>query len=78
VEVRPPAYLKVGDVLCRFGAHQLLGGAVKCLCVLQERDRQIKGAKEIGLISTTLGGDQSGAHPCPIPRGINVPRGGEF
>ena len=78
VQVRPPAHLKIGDVLCRLGAHQLLGGAVKRLCVLQERDRQIECAKKVGLIGTALGGDQRGAHPCPIPRGINVPRGGEF
>jgi hypothetical protein len=45
---------------------------------LQERDRQIKCAKKVGLIGAALRSDEGGAHACPIPRGINVARCGEF
>jgi len=78
VKVWAPAHFKVGDVLCRLGAHQLLGGAIERLCVLQERDRQIECAQQVGLIGAALRSDEGGAHPCPIPRGVNVARCRKF
>ena len=39
VEVWPPAQLKIGNVLCRLDTHQMLGGAIKRLGILQERNR---------------------------------------
>jgi hypothetical protein len=56
----------------------MLGGAIERLGILQEGDWQVECAQEIGLIGAALRGDEGGAHPCPIPRGINVARCGEF
>ena len=78
MEVRAPPHLKVGDVLCSFGSHQLLRCAIERLGILQQGDRQVERAQQVGLISTTLGGDERGAHPSPILRRINAPRGGQF
>ena len=75
---RAPAHLKVGNVLCRLDAHQLFGGTIERLGILQESDRQVECAQKVGLIGATLWGNQRGAHPCPIPRGINVTCCGEF
>jgi hypothetical protein len=78
MEVWPPAHFKVGDVLCRLGAHQLFGGTIKRLGILKKGDRQVECAQKIGLIGAALWGDQRGAHPSPIARGINVARCGKF
>jgi hypothetical protein len=56
----------------------MLGGAIERLGILQEGDWQVECAQEIGLIGAALWGDQRGAHPSPIARGINVARCGEF
>lgn len=78
VQMRTPTHLKVGNVLCRLGAHQLFGGTIKRLGILKKGDRQVKCAEQVGLIGATLRGDEGGAHPCPIPRGLNVARCGKF
>jgi deoxyribose-phosphate aldolase len=56
----------------------MLSGAIERLGILQEGNRQVECAQEIGLIGAALWGDQRGAHPSPIARGINVARCGEF
>jgi hypothetical protein len=56
----------------------MLGGTIKRLGILKKGDRQVECAQEIGLIGAALWGDQCGAHPCPIPRGINVARYRKF
>ena len=78
MKVWPPTHLKVGNVLCRFGAHQLPCGTIERLGILKKGDRQVECAEQVGLIGATLRGDQRGAHPCPIPRGVNVARCGKF
>jgi hypothetical protein len=78
VKVWPPTHLKVGNVLCRLDAHQLLRGTIKRLGILQEGDWQIKCTQQIGLVGAALRGDEGGTHPSPIARGINVARCGEF
>jgi hypothetical protein len=78
MEVWPPTHLKIGNVLCRLDAHQMLGGAIERLSILKEGDWQIKCTQQIGLIGAALWGDQCGTHPSPIARGVNVARCGEF
>ena len=39
MKVWPPAQLKIGNVLCRFGLNQMLGSTIERLGVLQECDR---------------------------------------
>jgi hypothetical protein len=72
--MRTPAELHVANVLCRLGADDLVRYALECLFILEEGDRQIKGAEEISLINTALRRNKCGAHPRPVARRVNLSR----
>ena len=72
VEQRAPADLDVADVVRGLRGHQLGGDPLECLRVLHQRDRQVEGAQQLGLVGAALGRDERVVHPCPAGRGIHA------
>ena len=74
VQQRPPADLDVADVVRGLRGHQLGGDPLERLRVLHQRDRQVEGAQQLGLVGAALGRDERPVHPGPVRRGVDAAR----
>ena len=74
VQQRPPADLDVADVVRGLRDHQLGGDPLERLRVLHQRDRQVEGAQQFGLVGAALGRNERPVHPGPVRRGVDAAR----
>ena len=74
VQQRPPADLDVADVVRGLRGHQLGGDPLERLRVLHQRDRQVEGAQQFGLVGAALGRNERPVHPGPVRRGVDAAR----
>jgi hypothetical protein len=65
VEQRSPADLDITDLFGGLGVDQLRGDPFERLGVLHERDRQVEGAEQLGLVGAPLGRDERVEHAGP-------------
>ncbi len=73
VQERPPTDLEVADAVGGLGLDQLGRDALERLGVLEERDREVEGAEQLGLVGAGHRGDERGRHPGPRPRRVHAP-----
>ena len=74
VQQRPPADLDVADVVGGLRGHQLGGDPLERLRVLHQRDRQVEGAQQLGLVGAALGRNERPVHPGPVRWGVDAAR----
>ena len=74
VEQRTPADLDVADVVGGLGLDEVHRDPLERLGVLQERDRQVEGAQELGLVGQLCGAPTSAADIPSRSVGASTPR----